>query len=316
MYRKQIDYIQDSLKNNLKLRGIEHRNRFINMFISRYREMLPHLIIYKGIDITSINPLKLENSLRSGYNVVVGQANNGKIMILGYINSPVSGYESANDMLGNDLYTKENINFVVSPDLIPKYMNEISNYNDCQTGNFIVLKNKALNYLNDNTILEHYTVELAEIVLSRFTISMQTKINTFFIGDPNDETINQLVSDLYNGSPFVTVTKLFDPKDNIYTLDNGNLSQVFSELKREYQNKISELNSMLGINSLSVEKNSGVSDVEAKSNRGFTSSNSNIYLNTRQNELDKLNKRFNLDISVMYDDDVASQLSFKGDDID
>ena len=37
----------------------------------------------------------------------------------------------------------------------------------------LVLRNKNLNYVDDRIILDHYIDELAEIVLSRFSISMQ-----------------------------------------------------------------------------------------------------------------------------------------------
>src|SRR5699024_1822546 len=165
------------------------------------------------------------------------------------------------------------------------------------------------NYVNDLEIVRHYTDELSEIVLSRFSLAMQAKINTFLIGDIGDETINQIAQDLYNGSPYVKVSTLFDVKDNIYTFNNQNLSTNFVELKREYQNKISELNNMLGINSLAVEKASGVSDTEAKSNRSFTTSNANIYLQSRNEPLEKLNKRFNLNLQAIYNDEVASEFA-------
>ena len=65
---------------------------------------------------------------------------------------------------------------------------------------------------------------------------------------------------------------------------------------------------MIGINSLAVEKSSGVSDTEAKSNRAYTSSNANIYLSARQQPLDKLNKRYGLNVTAVYNDEVASEL--------
>ena len=102
-------------------------------------------------------------------------------------------------------------------------------------------------------------------------------------------------------------SKLFDPNDQIYHFDNTGTASVFKELKTEYQNKISELNNMLGINSLAVEKSSGVSDTEANSNRAYTTSNANIYLDARNNGLRRLNKRFNLDIQALYNDEVVSE---------
>src|SRR5699024_12073561 len=163
------------------------------------------------------------------------------------------------------------IKFYIQENLKLNYYKEISNNDECKTGNFIVLRNKTLNYVSDYNILDHYIDELAEIVLSRYSISKQVKITTLFLGKPNDETLNQIMSDVYNGNPYISGSKLFDPEEQIYHMDNDNIAQNFQELKREYQNKISELNNMLGINSLAVEKSSGVSDSEEKSNRAYRS---------------------------------------------
>ena len=86
-----------------------------------------------------------------------------------------------------------------------------------------------------------------------------------------------------------------------------------TEMKREYQNKISELCNFLGINSLAVDKESGVSDTEANSNRSFTTANSSIYLRGRE-PFDMLNKRFsqderyNFNIKAYYDDEAVSSM--------
>lgn len=318
MYRRKIiDGLKSSLDKDLKNKMVDHRNRFINLFMGRYQELLPMLIEYDNIESIAVNQLKLENALRNNINVIIGEASNGIIMILGYVKSPnTDRYESPTDFLNSELIQKDDISFIVPKHLIPKTMKEISYYDDCKTGNFILLKNKSIAYVSDIEILQHYTVELAELVLSRFSIAIQSKVNTFLIGPQNDETLSEITSDLYNGSPYVKVSPMFDPKDNIVNFDNVGLANTFSELKREYQNKIAELNNMLGINSLAVEKESGVSDTEAKSNTGFTTSNANIYLASRQNELDKLNKRYGLNILARYNDEVKSQLLEAGKEVE
>ena len=73
---------------------------------------------------------------------------------------------------------------------------------------------------------------------------------------------------------------------------------------------------MLGINSLAVEKSSGVSDEEAKSNRGYTTSNANIQLDGRNSGLKRLNKRYNLNLEAVYNDEVASELQELHEEID
>lgn len=315
---KEMKGIGQELSQDLKLRVVQHKKRFIKFFSARYKELLPNIIVYKSNE-NSVDFLKVEIALRNNFNAVIGETKSGVLMMMGYVTSNLSS-ENPADLISPTPLRKEDIHFIIPSDEIPDDMSEISFLDNCSTGNFVVLRNKNLNYISDYEIINHYIDELAELVLSRYSIAMQSKINTFFIGEANDTTTNQLVNDLYNGAPFAKVTNLFDPRDNIYTLQNNNIASVFVELKSEYQNKISELNNILGINSLAVEKSSGVSDVEAKSNMSFTTSNSNIYLLSRNEPLHKLNKRFNKEFEAVYNDNVESELSSinieKGDIID
>src|SRR5699024_12231278 len=96
-------------------------------------------------------------------------------------------YQSSNnpgDLFSSDFLRHRSINFVIPEHLQINYYKEISNDDECKTGNFIVLRNKTLNYVSDYNILDHYIDELAEIVLSRYSISMQVKITTLFLGEP------------------------------------------------------------------------------------------------------------------------------------
>ena len=144
-------------------------------------------------------------------------------------------------------------------------------------------------------------------MLSRFSLIMQSKFAKVFKSDINDETVNHFITQLFNGSPFIKTDGYFDAVDDIIELDSDYVVNALSEMKREYQNKISELSNFLGINSLAVDKESGVSDTEANSNRSFTTSNSNIYLRGRE-PIQMLNKRFELDLQPYYDDESTSQI--------
>src|SRR5699024_8656063 len=152
--------------------------------------------------------------------------------------------------------------FVIPAEKRLKQYMEISDKDQSLTGNFVVLRNKTLNYIKDLEILDHYINELAEIVLSRNSISMQVKVSNVFLVETNDHTMQKLITSIYNGDHYIPESKLFDPNDQIYQFNNTGTASVFKELKTEFQNKISELNNMLGINSLAIEKASGVSDTE------------------------------------------------------
>src|SRR5699024_9183734 len=300
------DQIDKQLNESLKEKTINHRQRFSQLFKARYLELLPSLIKYNSAEKVSVDFLKVEVALRNGYDVIIGETKNNNITVIGYATSNLTS-GNPEDLFSSRLLKHGEINFIIPAYLRQSYYKEISYDDSCKSGNFVVLRNKTLNYISDYAILDHYVQELSEIVLSRFSLSMQVKITTLFLGEPNDETLNQIISDLYNGNPYIKGSKLFDPDEQIYHMQNESIANNFQELKREYQNKISELNNMLGINSLAVEKSSGVSDSEAKSNRDFTTSNANIYLDSRNNGLFKLNKRYDLEIEAMYNDEVVSE---------
>src|SRR5690606_4387247 len=301
-----LEAIDKQLNKTLKEKVVNHRDRFKQLFKARYLEMLPSLIKYKNDHTVSVDFLKVEVALRSGYDVVIGETKNRNIQVIGYATSKLTS-NNPEDLWSSNHLRHGDIKFIIPEHLRLPYYKEISHQDECQSGNFVVLRNKTLNYISDYEILDHYVDELAEIVLSRYSISMQVKITTLFLGEPNDETLNEIISDIYNGNPYIKGSKLFDPDEQIYHMNNNYVAQNFQELKREYQNKISELNNMLGINSLAVEKASGVSDTEAKSNRAFTTSNANIYLDGRNNGLKKLNKRYGLKLEAIYNDEVVSE---------
>lgn len=300
--------IEKELNKTLKEKVVQHKQRFIQLFKARYLEMIPSLIKYKNDQSVSIDFLKVEVALRNGYDVVIGETTNRNIQVIGYATTKQTK-ENPADLFSSQSMRHGDITFVIPKHLRLQYYKEISNDDQCQSGNFVVLRNKTIQYISDYEILDHYIDELAEIVLSRYSISMQVKITTLFLGEPNDETLNQIISDVYNGNPYIKGSKLFDPDEQIYHMKNEGIAQNFQELKREYQNKIAELNTMLGINSLAVEKSSGVSDEEAKSNRGYTTSNANIYLDARNHGLKKLNKRYQLEIEALYNDEVTSEFA-------
>lgn len=286
---------------------VRHKERFINIFKGRYIELLPSLIKYKNGDLTEVDFLKVEVALRNGYDIVIGETSTRTLQVVGYATSKMSVSDPANLWDNGELKHGE-IHFLIPEHMRLPYYKEITYQDDCKKGNFVVLRNKVLNYVNDYHILDHYIEELAEIIVSRFSLSMQVKVTTLFLGNLGDESMNKLITDIYNGNPYIPTNKLFDPAENIFQFQSDNVAQNFAELKREYQNKISELNNMLGINSLAIEKESGVSEEETKGNNGYTTSNSNIYLDSRNNALKKLNKRYGLNIEVIYNDEVASEI--------
>lgn len=301
------DLIQLDITTKIYERIQEHRNNFHDIMCNRYLEFLPLTISYEHTDDHLINKVRLENILRCGYGAVIGELTTGKIGLLGYITTQKKNPLST--FVNLEKYNQNDIDFILSPALRLSKYEELSDIDNYENGNFIVIWNKPLNYNNDYAIVKHYVDELTEIIVSRFSIIMQAKINTFLRDEFGSEDMSEIASDLYNGKPWIKTTSKFDPEEHIISISNTAFVSALTELKRTYQNIISELNSMLGLNSLGVDKESGVSQTEANSNRSFKKANENIYLRSRNEQLEKLNAKYGTHFHAEYVDSMVQELS-------
>lgn len=299
--------IEQSLNEKIKMRMVKHRNAIYRFFKNRYREFLPVVIGYSGLENTKIDPIQLEIWLRQGYGVAVGETTRG-IMILGTVPRQSNLYSLSSNYSVAPI-TSNDVNYFIN-DKIRVENKEITFHDGYESGNMVVLYNKPYQLTNDFEIIDLYAEKIAEIALSRFSIYMQAKIATVIRGESDDEDVEQITSDLYNGSPYIETTLEFDPRQSVLSIDNGaSVISGLPELKREYQNNIAELNNILGLSALGVDKASGVSDIEAQSNKAYQKANSNVYLKARNEKLKLLNEKFNLSIKAEYADEIASELS-------
>ena len=189
--------IEQELSEKIDVRVLNHRNRFARIFYSRYLELLPTTIkYYNGDQLKAIDWLKVEIMLRNNYDVIVGETVLGNIRVLGVSKQRMTPSDPANILMTKPLRGKD-IQWVIPKELRLPRMKEITDVDNAESGNFVVFRNKTLSYNSDYEIIQHYTNELAEIVLSRFSLKMQSKISTFLIGTPNDQTVNNIAESLY-----------------------------------------------------------------------------------------------------------------------
>lgn len=299
--------IEPSLNEKVKKRMVSHRNAFYRFFKNRYREFLPVVIGYEGLEDTKIDPIQLEIWLRQGYGVAVGETTRG-VMILGTVPRQSQLYTLGTNYSVSPL-TSADVNYFIS-DKIRVKNKEITYHDGFESGNMVVIYNKPYQLTNDFEIIDIYSERIAEIALSRFSIYMQAKISTVIRGEVDDEDVEQITSDLYNGAPFIETTMMFDPDESILSINSSQeVISALPELKREYQNNIAELNNILGLTALGVDKASGVSDIEAQSNKAYQKANSNVYLKSRNEKLKLLNEKFGLNMKAEYADEIAADLS-------
>lgn len=299
--------LDTELSNALKSLMVEHKQRYVRMTDARFKELLPILVGYTNAP-SSIDFLRVEVLLRNDYDVVIGENRLGYLMLLGYVKSKM--YDSdVTSFVVNRSFGYDDVHWLCQERFKPKRKNfhEISYGDNCSTGTFVILTNKVYNLQSDHSIIEFYTRQLAELMISRYSMSMQIRANTVITGDVGDENVNQFVSAIYNAMPFIKTTKSFDFKDRIFLYENSNLASSFSEIKREQQNLFSEMCVNLGIPSVAIDKESGVNESESKSNEAITNYNDNIYIAPRLQAIDKLNKRYGESIEVMFNQKIINQ---------
>lgn len=304
--------IKKDLQRELSRKVVEHRDRFYNFFVSRYIEMLANLYQY---NIKPFNKGQVELALRQGYGVVFGKNILKQDTVIGY--TQTQDQLNMPDILYRPRLTGRNITWTLPKALRPEGWNtsdyvEIWEKDNGLTGDFVVIQNKTLNLTSDYSIIQYYAEQLAEIVASRFSLVIQSKIMTAILGEPGDTTVDDMISALYNGNPFIRIGRDFDIEDNVLHIDNSSLASNLAQLKTEYQNELAELNASFGINILSVDKSSGVTTSEANGNLSYVTGNANIWLESRQKALDLYNARFGTDYTVKIDTDNGNVL--KGQD--
>lgn len=304
------DYISISSTEKVAQRVEEQRKSTYQFFLNRYAEFLPLMINYHGLDGTLISPLVVENMLRQGVGVAIGQTTTGKTAVLGYITKDRTlNYQGINSFTQLPC-TKGDINFIIDKTLqLPDYK-EMTFHDGYISGNMVILYNKPFTLINDYQVVAMYADKLAEIALSRYSLYMQAKVSHVIKGEADDQDTERIANDLLNGKPFIKTTDYFDAEDNVVSInDIANLVSALPELKREYQNNIAELNSILGLNSLGVDKESGVSDIEAQSNASFKKANESIYLKARNEPLKHYNAKFGTELQAEFNDLMVSELS-------
>lgn len=291
--------LQQELKIKLEQKVIRYRNLTYRSIIAKYGENLPSAIRCKNVEKTKIDWLKLEVGLRNNFNMVVGEDKQGDIVLLGYTNNYNTASSSGNFFV-QDRLTQDNIVFIIPKEERLEEYKELQRHLNKDDGNFAVIRNKVINYISDFEVIKMYAEKLAEIQASRFSLAIQSKVMVFFKGEQDDETINQLIESFYNGAIVGKIDAFFDPKSQMYTVDNSNLSANMTELKTEYQNTVSELNTSIGINTTAVDKKSGVSPIEVSGNSAMVDLFGDGYLSGRNNGLHLINRKWELDLEARY----------------
>lgn len=118
------------------------------------------------------------------------------------------------------------------------------------------------------------------------------------------ESFKKMVDQINEGNPAVFADKkLFDDNgDPLWTTFQNNLKQnyVAGDMLNDMLKIDARFCTDIGIPNVNLAKKSGVTDNEVEANNVDTKSKASLWLETMQESLDKVNKMFDLDISVKF----------------
>lgn len=165
-------------------------------------------------------------------------------------------------------------------------------------------------------VVNFFADRLAELMASRLSLILQAKVTSVIpVENGNSEDANQIAANLLNGAPYLIMNKdRMRLKDMVVTIGDSSIPERIKTLKTAFNDEQNELNNMLGINTVGVDKASGVSDKEADSNNDYVTSTTNMYIRGVQHGLDLYNTRFHKKMYVYMNQPSLAELKLGGDD--
>ncbi|QHJ83182.1 MAG: hypothetical protein [Caudoviricetes sp.] len=311
------DGVEISQKDKATQMVIRQRNAYRKIVFSRYHEIILNIRDYINVPV-SFNKLKCEYFLRNGLAVAVGKDAVGTFQLLGTVNDTNTVTNSFTPYGINEL-TGKDINFILPKRLIPPDLSnykEITELDNAKTGDFVILRNKPFTFTNDMAIINFYADRLAELMASRLSLILQAKVTSVIpVENGNSEDADQIVANLMNGAPYLIMNKdRMRLKDMVVTIGDSSIPERIKTLKTAFNDEQNELNNLLGINTVGVDKASGVSEKEADSNNDYVTSTTNMYIRGVQHGLDLYNARFNKNMYVYMNQPSLAELKIGGFD--
>lgn len=296
----------DKTLENSDLQNFE--NIMFSFYLTQLRLSAINLIRAQGTfpDKWKVNWSLLETMVRQGFLVAVGRDGFGNFRILNSqnlsINMGLNAYMGIgftpgagvihDELSDTDLYPITDIEPDKGDYVIFSNKNIVSYLNFDQPNGFEAALN--LSGMSDEDLMWTTASRLAANKASAYQNMLQMRSSTIYATKNKNITGGNITQRWLNGYPVMGVeTEGYDVTNSITTLQGSpNLSNFMEGLRMESDSLIGEHGMWLGLSSLGAIKQSGISDMEAASKLQIAESMAAIYLQARQDPLNRLVRRF------------------------
>lgn len=162
----------------------------------------------------------------------------------------------------------------------------------------VVIENNKLR-MPTRDVINYFVNQLYEVVRTRDTNIKTLKIP--FVGvctDKNALTIKKIMSAINDNEPCVFINKEVVNIDELIKVIPTGVKPLTAELTDQYHDILNEALTYLGINNANTDKKERLISNEVNANNQFIESCSQLFLESRQRAVDKINKKFGTNITV------------------
>ena len=188
------------------------------------------------------------------------------------------------------------------------------NYQGKEEG-YVTLTNKYNYYLaglmstfTDMQLVDRVSKSLAKIKASEMRNVDLMKQQYIGLTKNKNLTANQVYQQIQEGQSFIGIDSDLGDITNVLDVTDFNIHDFIPTLKTAWNNEIEELLTMLGINTVGVDKKERLVAMEAEANAQLTEASANVYLQARNQQLEILNAVLGTKIEAVFNQQAFQQL--------
>lgn len=188
------------------------------------------------------------------------------------------------------------------------------NYREHEAG-YVTLTNKYNYYMSglmstftDMQLIDRVSKSLAKIKASEMRNVDLMKQQFIGLTKNKNLTANQVYQQIQEGQSFIGIDEDLGDITRVLDVTDFNIHDYLASLKTAWNNEVSELLTMLGINTVGVDKKERLVSMEAEANAQLTEASANVYLQARNQQLEILNEVLGTKIEATFNQQAFQQL--------
>lgn len=283
---------------------------YYNIYVDYFTNLVLNLITYENAPDT-LDERFLEFNLRYYGYARVGGVDKDNVFVLGQNQNGEYGLNALGSLI--DQSTIPNPFAVDDRTQELPYLTRM-NYQDKNDG-YVTICNKYNYYMaglmttfTDMQLVDRVSKSLAKIKASEMRNIDLMKQQFIGLTKNKNLTANQVFQQIQEGKSFIGVDSDLGDITSILDVTDFNIQDYLPSLKTAWNNEVSELLTMLGIDTVGVDKKERLVAMEAAANAQLTEASANVYLQARNQQLEILNHVLGTKIEATFNQQAFQQL--------